>query len=267
MKPRIRFSRHSAFYAQLLGTMVHGFEADYGPVPHVGKLRELFAEGGADIVQTALYAAAPVHFALINRRDGFFLVGRREGFAWKDLEGSTVIADPGLPPRTMLRRAAQLKGVDWGKVRIVEEGSFEAMAAAFLAGRGDFVQLQAPWPQWLERQGAGRIAALLGEVTPPLAFSTLACPRGFLGTPQARDFMEAYRRSLRWSIETPAGEIARSLARFFPGFAHEELEAGIARYQALGTWDPDPSISRDLYARAAEIFGLPAYEEKVGEVK
>jgi len=54
----------------------------------------------------------PVHFALINRRDGFFLTGRyrQETFEWKSLEKKTLLADHGAQPLAMPRCAVHYNG-------------------------------------------------------------------------------------------------------------------------------------------------------------
>src|SRR5207244_9328495 len=118
----------------------------------------LIRDGSVDVMQSAVSsnwkpmergeAPLPVHFAQINQRDGFFLVGRREepDFEWKHLEGKTLLADHGLQPIVMLRYAAHHKGVDWGKIRVIDAGTPEEMEAAFRAGEGDYVHLQAPAP-------------------------------------------------------------------------------------------------------------------------
>ena len=55
------------------------------------------------------------------------------------------------------------------------------MEKAFREGQGDFVHLQGPAPQQLELDGAGRVVAALGEVIPPVAFSSLMATREFRG--------------------------------------------------------------------------------------
>ena len=58
----------------------------------------------------------PVHFAQINQRDGFFLVGREPepAFAWKNLEGRTLLGRPGSAASgdVEVRGEAQRRGLD-----------------------------------------------------------------------------------------------------------------------------------------------------------
>jgi hypothetical protein len=78
--------------------------------------------------------------------------------------------------------------------------------------------------------------------------------REFLTTAKARAFMRAYRRALKWVIESPAPEIADREASFFPAYSTEAIAAAIARYQKLGTWREDPSITREQYDVAMDVF-------------
>src|SRR5436309_7164771 len=94
----------------------------------------------------------------------------------------------------------------------------------------------------------------MGYIIPPVAFSSLMATREFLETPKAQAFMRAYRRSLRFVIESSPEEIADAESGFFPGMPLDVLEAAIARYQQLGTWRLDAGITREQYETAMDIF-------------
>jgi NitT/TauT family transport system substrate-binding protein len=147
-----------------------------------------------------------------------------------------------------------LKGVDIDRIRLVDAGGPEAMEQAFRSGTGDFVHLQGGAPQQLEKDGIGRVVASVGEVIPPVAFSSLMATREFLATERAQAFMRAYLRALRWVIQSPAAEIAEIEASFFPGVSTEALASAISSYQQLGTWRSDPRITREQYELAMDIF-------------
>lgn len=198
----------------------------------------------------------PVHFAQINQRDGFFLVGRARdsSFRWSKLEGKQVLADHGSQPLAMLRYAAYHQGVNCRKTEWINAGAPEEMVATFRAGRGDYVHLQGPAPQQLERDGIGCIVASVGEAMPPVAFSSLMSLRSFLATDLAKSFLGAFRKAKEWVNHVPAEEVARAEASFFPGIDREVLTASIARYQSLGCWQGGVEISPKLYERALDVF-------------
>ncbi len=268
----IMASRHSAFYSPLIGVMAGGFlkeeglEADYAVLQPGQRSREMLARGAVDVMQSAVGSnwgpleqgetGLPVHFAQINRRDGFFLAGRKPGpdFQWKRLEGATLLADHGRQPLLMLRYAAHAQGVDWSKVQLIDAGSVEEMDRLFRGGQGDYIHQQGPAPQQLETDGAGYVVASVGEAMPEVAFSSLLATRGFLASANAKAFVRAYGKSRQWAREAPPEEIADREASFFPGIHRTTLAATIGRYQRLGTWDGDLAIPEELYDQALEVF-------------
>jgi NitT/TauT family transport system substrate-binding protein len=226
----------------------------------------MFRQGEVDIMQAAVSTSwdplskgirdIPVHFAQINQRDGFFITARDGSgtFEWKHLEGARFLADHAQQPLAMLKYALHLKGVDVSRIQMINAGGPDAMVKAFRQGDGDFVHLQGPAPQQLERENLGRIVARVGEVIPPVAFSSLMATREFLTTDKARAFMRAYLRGLRFVVESPAREIAEIEASLFPEVSIEAMAAAISAYQQLGTWRFDPRITREQYDLAMDIF-------------
>jgi NitT/TauT family transport system substrate-binding protein len=272
MPLRIMVARHSAFYSPVLSTIAAGFLADegldatYDVLPAGGRSHILIGDGAVDVMQSAVSSnwrlieagdgPRPIHFAQINRRDGFFLVARRGSreFAWKDLEGSTLLADHGLQPLVMLQYAAHGNHVDWSRIRVLDAGTPERMEAAFRAGQGDFIHLQAPAPHQIEGDGAGSIVASVGASMPPVAFSSLCASAEFLETDVARAFVRAYARARQWVRSAPPREVAAREASFFPGIDPQALTAAIEAYQQLGCWDGDIAIPEDLYEQALKVF-------------
>jgi NitT/TauT family transport system substrate-binding protein len=265
-------SRHSAFYSPLIATLAAGFfgetglEATYGVLGAGQRSHQLIRDGAVDVMQSAPSsnwgpmdrgeAPLPVHFALINRRDGFFLAGRKPEpvFEWRALEGRTLLADHGGQPLAMLRYAVHYNGVDWGKIAVLDRGTPEEMAEAFRRGEGDYVHLQAPGPQILEEAGAGATVISVGASMPEVAFSTLCCSREFAGTHTFHEFLGAYEKAREWVRGAAPAEIAARQANFFPGVSASALAGAIGRYQRLGNWDGDTRITPGLYEQALNVF-------------
>ena len=287
-KIAIMVSRHSAFYSPLIGAIAGGFlaeeglDAAYAVLKPGQRSRHLLASGEVEVMQSAVGSNwgpmekgetdLPVHFAQINTRDGFFLSSRepKPDFTWKDLEGAELIADHGGQPMLMLRYAAKQQGVDWDRVKLLDEGGVDAMDAAFRAGRGAYIHQQAPAPHQLAHEGRAHVAASVGEAMPPVAFSSLAATRAFLETEKARAFTRAYVKSREWVRSAPPDEVAAKEQSFFPKTAPEALTAAIARYQQLGCWEGGLGIPRELYEQALEVFlsggairSRPAYDAVV----
>jgi len=268
----IQFTRFSAFYSPLIAAIAGGFLEREGlkPVHSVASPGKsavaALLEGSVHVAQSApsqgfgpleqgkLPPAA--HFAQINEKDGFFLVGRsaEPDFSWQRLQGKRVLIDHGQQPMAMFRYACFRSGLDFGSIAAVDAGSTPQMIEAFRRGEGDYVHLQGPAPQQLEHEGRGRIVTALGDAIGPCAFSSLAATRGWLAGAMAKRFMRAYRKARAWVIESPAAAIARAEAPFFPGTDLAVLTATIAAYQKLGNWTPHVEITRPAFEATLDIF-------------
>jgi NitT/TauT family transport system substrate-binding protein len=263
MPIRIMASRHSAFYSPLLCSIrflrEEGREVTYSVLGADQRTYAFIRDGAVDIAQSAVSSnwkprergvePLPVHFAQINQRDGFFLVGRQPEptFDWKKLEGQTLLADHGLQPLVMLKYTVRHNGADWKKIKVIDAGTPEKMEAAFGAGTADYVHLQAP-------VACGEMVVSVGASMPAVAFSSLCCDRGFQKTEPYRAFLKVYERARAWVRTAPAEEVAAAEASFFPLIAPEVLTAAIRSYQVLSCWDGDVEIPRDLYEQALNVF-------------
>jgi NitT/TauT family transport system substrate-binding protein len=280
MPLRIMASRHSAFYSPLLCCIRflrdEGRDVTYSVLGTGQRTYALIRDGSADIIQSAVSSnwkprergvePLPVHFAQINQRDGFFLVGRQPepAFDWKNLEGRTLLADHGLQPLVMLKYAARHNGADWTKIKVIDGGTPEKMAAAFGNGTADYVHLQAPVV-------SGEIAVSVGTSIPAVAFSSLCCARAYQKTDAYQAFLKVYERARAWVRTASSEEVAKAEASFFPLVAPDALTSAIRSYQALGCWDGGVEIPRDLYEQALNVFQAAGeitwrhrYEEVVG---
>ena len=166
-------------------------------------------------------APLPVHFAQINRRDGFFLNAARIPMppsAGRDLEGRTLLADHGLQPLVMLKYAVHYNGAEWSRIRVIDAGSPEEMEQAFRAGQGDYVHLQASAPHQVEKDGAGHVVASVGRAMPPVAFSSLCASAAFLENGSgAQCSWQLTAGRANGFAKRRADEVAAREAGFFPG--------------------------------------------------
>jgi NitT/TauT family transport system substrate-binding protein len=266
-------SRHSAFYSPVIATIAanflehEGFAASYSVLGPGQRSHDLLREKRVDVMQSAVssnwkpmesgISPLPVHFAQINRRDGFFLVARHPAdgpFEWPQLHGRTLLADHGLQPLVMLRYAVHDNQADWQQIHVVDKGTPEEMDAAFRSGAGDYIHLQSPAAHQLEHDGFGQVVVSVGRSMPAVAFSSLCCSREYLATDACRAFLRAYAAARQWVRETPADQVASSEAEFFPGVPLPALSTAISAYQDLGCWDGGLEISRELYSQALNVF-------------
>lgn len=266
--------RHSAFYAPLLLTIAgghlraEGIEPSYEVATPHRTVPSSIADGSCDLAQSAVatsFAALErgesvdvVHFAQINGRDGFFLVGRKPepGFSWQNLRGRRVLIDHFFQPLAMFRYALNRNGMSLGDIDAVDAGGVEDIERVFRSGEADYAHFQGPVPQQLEHEGLGHVVATVGAAVGPVAFSSLCARRDWLATPMAAAFMRSYRSALRQAVEGDPAEIAALLAAagFFPAIDRAVLCATVAAYQRLGCWRRDPVIPVEHYERLLDVF-------------
>ena len=267
----IQFTRFSAFYTPLIATIAGGFLKEEGFAPKhsvaaAGKSAiEGLIDGSVHVCQSAPSQAfgplekgqrpPAMHFAQINEKDGFFLTGRAPdpSFTWDKLRGKRVLVDHGGQPLAMFKYACHRRGLDYKAITAVDIPSGQ-MDQAFRRGEGDYIHQQGPAPQQLEHDGVGHIVASVGEAIGPVAFSSLAATREWLGTDMAKRFTRAYRKARAWIIDTPAAQIAEAEASFFPEIDRAVLTATIAYYQKLGCWTPHVEITRPALEVALDVF-------------
>jgi len=265
MKVRITASRHTAFYTPLLSTMAggfldkHGLEFTYDTLKPGETAASMIRGDKTDIMQSAPSTnwakmdkgetGFPLHFALINRRDGFFLFRRTPEFNWNDLEGRTLFADHGSQPLAMLKYAAKYNGVDWQKINVVDAGSTTAMVSEFRAGNAHFVHMQAPVPDLNNFPRSS-----VGASMPANAFSSLCASREFIESDACRAFAKAFAEAKTWVQQTAPEEIAAKEASFFPGVDRALLASTIDQYKSIGAWEGSIEIPRDLYEQSLNVF-------------
>ncbi|MEJ2694914.1 MAG: ABC transporter substrate-binding protein [Candidatus Thiodiazotropha sp.] len=243
-----------------------GLEADYCQSTPERGLPGSLRNGSVHLAQSAVATSFAdleqgksidiVHFAQINRLDGFFLAGREPDpdFTWEKLQGKQVLVDHLFQPLAMFRYALDRQGVDESQVTIIDAGSVEEMDRAFREGRGDYVHQQGPFPQQLEKDGVGHPVASVGKVVGPLAFSSLCATREWLESDMAKAFVRAYRKAGAFVLESPAAELAQLEGHFFPGIEREVLTETIAAYQQMGNWSADPQIGLADYEHLLDVF-------------
>jgi len=271
-KINIQFSLFSAFYSPLISMMSGGFlkeeglEADWSVSPPGVSAIAALEDGSAHVVQSALshgFGALArgeenkaLHFAQINEMDGFFLTSRESDpdFSWDKLEGADVVCFGGGQPLAMFKYACYKAGIDFDKINAIHPGGAADIDKAFRDGQGQYVQQQGPFPQQLEADGIGYVVAQVGKQIGPCGFSSLAATREWLNSEMAKAFMRAYKKTRVYMNETPAKEIAKAEASYFPQIDEAVLVNCISTYQQLGNWTPHVEITQAAFEATLDIF-------------
>ena len=231
----------------------------------------------ADIVQSGIMRSiiasdwgaetVPLHFAKINSRDGFFILGRgprplSEGdgshlFDWESLRGARVIPVGFSPmPWASFQYALRRHGLEPSDLDLRTGLSLNDAVAAFRDGQAEYVHVAEPVAQQLIADGAGHLLTALGPENGHLAYSSFAATHRFLAEREdtAARFTKGFARALHWLSSAEPAETAETVSEFFPGASREVLAASIARYQEQEQWPASPVLGRPEYDNLHDIL-------------
>ena len=225
--------------------------------------------GAADIVQSGIMRCiialdwgaetTPLHFAEINARDGFFVLGRepQPDFSWDVLQGASVIPVGFSPmPWASFQYALRNHGVDPARLRLLPGLSLEQAVEAFREGRADFIHLPEPAAGQLAADGTAHPAVALGTENGHLAYSSFAATREFLAQrPETvQRFTAGFAKALEWLNAAAPDEIARTIAPFFPDLSPELLSRSVERLKTQGTWPSTPALEQPEFERLQDTL-------------
>ena len=223
----------------------------------------------ADIVQSGIMRSiiasdwgaetVPQHFAKINARDGFFILGRepQETFDWETLRGARVIPVGFSPmPWASFQYALRRHGLEPSDLDLRTGLSLPDAVAAFRNWEAEYVHVAEPVVQQLMADGAGHLLAALGPENGHLAYSSFAATHRFMGQREetVARFTVGFARALHWLSSAEADEVAEAVAEFFPENSPEVLAASIDRYREQEQWPVSPVLGQPEYENLHDIL-------------
>ena len=272
---RLRVAFRNMFYTTIYVAVEGGFLADQGldvdfdHIPIGRASTDLLKAGEIDITQSGISRSfmdldagsddPPLHVAEINQRDGFFLLSRRptDNWRWAELTGATLIPVGFTPvPYTTLQAAMRWHGVDPASVNLLGGLSAEEMLGRFRNGDADYLQVPNPFAVQLMREGAGHLAATLGNESGYVCYSSFAVTRSYAtANPETvQRFVNGYARAQQWVADSPAEAVADRIAGVFPEYERAVLTEGVQRYQDAGVWATNPTITRHGFDRMRDAL-------------
>ena len=246
-----------------------GLNVMFSTMPEGGSAMDMLRSGEVDIAQTGVsrslmeldlgHEDAPLHIAEINRRDGFFLVSRRDvdSWNWKTLEGASIAPVGFTPVPWNSLRAAMLKhNVDLDEVNLVTGLSARDAIDGFRAGRVDYVHLPHPQAGTLVAEGAGQIAVALGPELGHICYSSFAAMPALISSNPSmiQAFVNAFDDALAWLASADDAQIADRAAPFFPDLPVDLLRDSISQYRANNTWPRSSLITPESFNAMRDIL-------------
>ena len=223
----------------------------------------------ADIVQSGIMRSiiasdwgaetVPLHFAKINSRDGFFILGRQpqESFDWETLRGARVIPVGFSPmPWASFQYALRRHGLEPSDLDLQTGLSLDDAVSAFRTGEAEYLHVAEPVVQQLIADGAGHLLTALGPENGHLAYSSFAATHRFLAerSDTAARFTLGFARALHWLSSAESDEVADAVKEFFPGTLPDVLAASISRYRSLEQWPLNPVLGEPEFENLHTIL-------------
>lgn len=199
-------------------------------------------------------------FAQMTKRDGSFLVSRKENkdFKWTDLKGSTIIPGrKGGVPYMTFEYVLKQSGLDTKKDVILDDSiKFDLMAGAFASGNADYVTLFEPTASMTESQKKGYVVASVGEAAGEIPYTAYFAQKSYIANNEdtIQKFTDAIYQGEKWTKEHTSKEIAEVITNFFPGTDIEMLTAAIQSYKDIDAWNDTPYLKEEAFNRLQEVM-------------
>ena len=206
-------------------------------------------------------------FAQMTKRDGSFLVSRKENkdFKWSDLKGSTIIPGrKGGVPYMTFEYVLKQNGIDTKNDVVLDDSiKFDLMAGAFAGGNADYVTLFEPTASMTETQGKGYIVASVGEASGEIPYTAYFAKKSYIKENQEiiQSFTNAVYKGLVWTKEHTAREIAEKIISFFPDTDLDMLEKSIQSYKDIDAWKETPVLEQKDFDKLQTVM------QEAGELK
>lgn len=201
-----------------------------------------------------------VNFAALTKRDGSFIVARKDykNFKLSDMKGSHVIAGrAGGMPEMTFEWALKQNGVDPKKDLNVDTSiAFAAMSGAFIGNQGDFVNLFEPNALQLEKQGYGHVVASLGELGGVVPYTAYHAKKSYIE--KNPDVIEGYSKAIQKGIDYVKAhsdeEIAKVILPEFPDTSLDDVTKIVKRYRGIDSWFDTTYIEKKDFEHIEEIM-------------
>lgn len=266
---------HSVFYAPLYLADSLGYFEEEGikiELPNGGGANNVMSavlSGDCDIgfcgPEAAIYTAIggtndqPTVFAQLTKRDGSFLVSRKQepDFDWASLKGKELlIGRRGGVPAMTFEYVLKENGFTETDMNINYGVEFNMMTAAFAEGTADYCTMFEPTASEFQKAGKGYIVASVGEEGGVIPYTGFIAKRSWLNKHDdlARGFVRAMLKAVEYTQTHEAADIASNLTKHFSDASSESITTSIANYKKIDSWFSDLAMPEESFTRLQDII-------------
>ncbi len=275
-KIRLNEVTHSIFYAPLYIAIENGFFAAEGldvELTNGGgadKTMTAILSGNADIglmgVEASIYVFlegkkdCPVVFGQLTKRDGSFLVSRKEepDFKWENLEGKEIIAGRtgGVPAMTFEYVVNKHGLFDGDNVTLNHDVAFNLMGPSFESGTGDYTTLFEPTASEYQRAGKGYIVASVGQESGEVPYTAFTALGSYIknNADTVEKFLTAMYKAMDYMKKTDDTVVAESLLKQFPDTSLNSVAKSLESYKKIDAWMTNMSMTDKAFDNLQEIM-------------
>ena len=283
---RVNEVTHSVFYAPLYIAINKGFFEEEGL-----KI-ELTNGGGADKVMSALTSNSadiglmgpeatvyvvnqgkkdkPVVFGQLTKRDGSFLIGRKDikNFKVSDITGgATTLPENerpvilagragGVPAMTLAYMLKENGLIDGQNITLRYDVPFDSMTAAFIGNVGDYVTAFEPAASSIVAQGKGYNLASVGSLSGEIPYTAFTANSSYItkNPDKINKFLRAIIKGYNYLITASVDDVVKALAPSFVGTSEESLKNSFLAYKNIDAWSDTLSMKETAYNRLIDII-------------
>lgn len=282
---RINEVTHSVFYAPLYLADALGYFGDEGfeiEITNGGGADATIAavlSGGADIgfcgPEAAIYVEIggsedqPMVFGQLTKRDGSFLVGRKEepNFTWANLAGKEVLAGRrgGVPAMTfeyVLHESNIIANLNY-------DVAFNMMTAAFESGIADYCTMFEPVASEYQAAGKGYIVASVGQDSGEIPYTCFMAKQSYIDAhgDKVEGLVRAVTKAVKYINSTDSATVASLLVPYFAGTSEDSLKVSVDSYKRIDAWVTNMAMKESSFNRLQDIIELAGELEKRVEFK
>lgn len=288
---------HSVFYAPQYAAITNGFFEDEGIDI------SLINTNGADKTMAALISGEAqvglmgpeasiyvynqgsedyaVNFAQLTKRDGSFLMARKEmpNFSYADLKGSEILGGrKGGVPLMTFEYVLKKNGLTIAEndssadVNVRTDVAFAAMSGAFASGEADYTTVFEPTGTAMEKAGSGYIVASIGKDSGEIPYTAYSTTKSYMdkNSDLIQRFTNAVYKGQQWVQSASSEEIAKAMQPFFNDLSLNDLISVVDRYKSIDAWSTDPILTEEslnnlitVMKEAGELDKDPVYGDIV----
>lgn len=202
-------------------------------------------------------------FCQLTAKDGLLLLSRKKmapnEFKWAMVKGKDYLdwtngVTPQIDSEWVLKKHGINPEKDLGNyITNVASGNRDS---AWIAGKGDFGTFFEPTASLIEREGKGQVVASIGNEIGPMGFTVFMATDKFIAkNPKTvQGWCNAIQKAQNFIAGAGPAELAKLAAPHFMQLDYGLLLSAIKRYQGLGVWATDVTVSAQSISKLQDIM-------------